>query len=655
MLKFVHGERERVRPSTFTSCTLSDCPLQLPSLLTTERLLGENGLGMQITKDTIPPPGDSTASSARNVSHFMLALHLLLLVLLVADGAGATSSCGQGDETSIWTAPLVARPGEKLQVLSVATGGELEEVRVTDPVGRQATLPTVQAGGPPWSLRGVLLAPARGRYRIEAMRAGQVVACAEVQVEGDAGNRGNGEWDLATQALYAAWIEHLFDAPPEQTLSFPSLEPILRDSQRNFLYDYLNKGEDRQLPVAPDCADLPYVLRAYFAWKLGLPVSSRACSRGSTSSAPRCGPPEIDQTFVRTAAPTSAFLKVSRRIMDRVTSGGGRAALRDDATDFYPVPLERSALWPGTVFADPYGHTLVLVKWVPQTEKRSGLLLAVDAQPDNSVSRKRFWEGTFLFATTPSAGPGFKAYRPPVSGGSKGGWHPLSNNALTDRSGMPPYSTEQEGLASGDFYARMEGLINPHGLDPDAAYAATLDALMEQLEARVRSVDNGEVYMHAHPATVVPMPRGPAIFETAGLWEDYATPSRDMRLLIAMKVLAELPERIRRHPELYVLRGESAPAAAARVEQLHAQRIRERFITYARSDGSPWRLSLAEIYQRTPGLEIAYNPNDCVEWRWGAAPDTSDYETCRRWSPAEQRERMEEYRLWFREARRPPR
>jgi hypothetical protein len=623
--------------------------------LTIELLLGKNGLVMQLTKDTIQPPGDTIAISARNVSYFMLALHLLLLVLTVADGAWATSSCSQGDETRVWIAPLVARPGEKLEILSVATGGDLAELLVTDPAGRRTKLPSVKAGGPPWSLRGVLLAPARGSYRIEAMRAGRVVACSEVQVGVGAGSRGNGEWDLATQALYAAWIEHLFDAPPEQSLSFPSLEPVLRDPQRNFLYDYLKRGEDRQLPAEPDCADLPYFLRAYFAWKLGLPVSYRACSRGSASNPPRCDPPEIDRTFVRIAAPAGDFLKVSRRIMDRVTSGGGRTALRDDATDFYPVPLERSALWPGTVFADPYGHTLVIVKWVPQTENRSGLLLAVDAQPDNSVARKRFWEGNFLFAVTPSAGPGFKAYRPPVSGGSRGGWRPLSNNALNDRFGLPPYSTEQAGLAPGDFYARMERLINPRGLDPDAAYAATLYALMEQLETRVRSVDNGEVYMRAHPATVVPMPRGPAIFEATGLWEDYSTPSRDMRLLIAMKVLTDLPERIRRHPELYVLRGEGAAAAAARIERLHAQRIRELFITYSRSDGSPWQLSLAEIYKRRPGLEIAYNPNDCVERRWGAAPGTPDYGTCRRRSPAEQRERMEEYRLWFREARRPPR
>ena len=103
--------------------------------------------------------------------------------------------------------------------------------------------------------------------------------------------------------------------------------------------------------------------------------------------------------------------------MDKVHSGSGRTALRDEATDFYPVPLDRTALWPGTLYADPYGHTLILVKWIPQTAGLSGLLLAVDAQPDNSVSRKRFWEGTFLFTETPSAGPGFKAHRPLVARG----------------------------------------------------------------------------------------------------------------------------------------------------------------------------------------------------------------------------------------------
>ena len=593
--------------------------------------------------------------SVRTVSTIILLVSLLALILTASDGAWAASACWQGEAVRIWSSPLVARPGERLDVMAVATDGELQELVVTDPAGHRSRLSAVKGGGPPWSLRGALPTTSRGRYRIEAQRAGQPVACTEVEVGGGAGNRGSGEWDQATQALFAAWVEHLFDAPPEESLSFRSLEPVLRDPGRNFLFDYLRKGEDRQTPAKPDCADLPYFLRAYFAWKLGLPVSYRACSRGNATSPPRCDQVQINRTFVGTAASAGAFRQMSHHLMDVANSGSGRTALADDATDFYPVPLARTALWPGTVYADPFGHTLIIVKWVPQTQERAGLLLAVDAQPDNTIARKRFWEGTFLFAHTPSAGPGFKAYRPPLAGSAKGSWRSPSNATLKDRSGLPPFSTEQANLEPAEFYARLERLINPRGLDPEAAYAATLEALMEQLETRVQSVDNGEKYMHAHPGAIIPMPRGPAIFETTGPWEDYATPSRDMRLLIALKVLSDLPERIRRHPELFMLRGERAETAVERIERLHARRLRERFITYTRSDGSPWKLSLAEIYARRPGLEIAYNPNDCVERRWGSVTGMPDFGTCRRQMPAEQRTLMKEYRPWFHEARRPPR
>lgn len=588
--------------------------------------------------------------SSRSVSTLLLTAQLLAIGLLLSDETRAAAGCRPGLDAHVWTAPLEPRPGERLKIMAVATESDLGELLVTDPAGRQTRLPAVRGGGPPWSLRGNLARPTSGTYRIEAKRSGRVAACAEVRVGAGAGDRGNGEWDLAAEALYAAWIEHLFDAPPERSLSFPSLEPVLRDPGRNFLYDYLSAGEDRRLSAEPDCADLPYFLRAYFAWKLGLPISYRSCSRGSRSSPPRCKAPKVETGFARSAAPASRFRDVSRDIMNTVHSGCGRTGLSDDATDFYPVPLERSSLWPGTVFADPYGHVLVLVKWIPQRAGRSGLLLAVDAQPDNSVNRKRFWEGTFLFARTPSAGAGFKAYRTPAGGRAR----PLSNRALDGRSGLPPYSTEQARLTPADFYARMDQLINPRGLDPEAAYASTLDALMEQLQTRLKSVDNGEKYARSHRGTI-PMPRGPAIFETTGPWEDYSTPSRDMRLLIAMKVLDELPQRIRRYPQLYKLGGERPSAAAARIERLHARRSEERSISYTRSDGSPWRLTLKQIYDRRSALEVAYNPNDCVERRWGASPGTPDYGTCRRQAPAGQRARMEEYRPWFRETRRPPR
>jgi hypothetical protein len=399
---------------------------------------------------------------------------------------------------------------------------------------------------------------------------------------------------------------------------------------------------------------LPYTLRAYFAWKVGLPIAFRACSRGSANAPPRCGAATVKTDFTHGFSPQSSFRNVSGQLANAVHSGSARTGLDDESTDLYPVALKRENLWPGTVYADPYGHVLVLAQWVPQTSSRPGILLAVDAQPDNSVTRKRFWEGTFLFANVASAGPGFKTFRPIVRTQS-GGLRMLSNDDLVDSPGFAPFSLEQEELSPDEFYAKLAKLINPRGLDPKQAYEATLDALVEQLEIRVTSVDNGEAYFRKNPGAVIPMPSGAAIFETIGSWEDYSTPSRDMRLIIAINVLNDLPEKIVRHPELFLLNGESPQQAKAEIEQYHARRIQERKIRYNRTDGSSWELTMAEVLARRPLYEMTYNPNDCAEMRWGAKPGTEEYAPCRRHAPESQHAKMEQYRAWFREARRPPR
>ena len=232
----------------------------------------------------------------------------------------------------------------------------------------------------------------------------------------------------------------------------------------------------------------------------------------------------------------------------------------------------------------------------------------------------------------------------------------LTDADLADERHFTRWSDEQGTLSPDAFYARMSALVNPRGLEPERAYETTLDALVEQLETRVRSVDNGEQFVREHPRTVIPMPEGAAIFETTGPWEDYATPSRDFRLIIAINVLEGLSARIVRHPELFLLGTRTPDAARAAVERLHARRSAERSIEYIRSDGSPWRLTVADVIARKPAFETAYDPNDCIEVRWGAPPsDTNERSTCRRRAPAEQQARMETYRDWFRESRRPVR
>ena len=191
-----------------------------------------------------------------------------------------------------------------------------------------------------------------------------------------------------------------------------------RNQTRNFLYNYLSLGEDdpkgrNTLIMEPDCADNPFFLRAYFAWKLGLPFGYHECDRGSLVKNPKTGQWITNEIPSSKTHPALAFNAFLRRVADGVHSGTARTALDDEKSDYYPVSLERGALRPGTVFADPYGHTLILVSWIPQTHDHPGLLLALDAQPDGTVGIKRFWKGNFLFNTSGVIGePGFKAFRP---------------------------------------------------------------------------------------------------------------------------------------------------------------------------------------------------------------------------------------------------
>jgi hypothetical protein len=80
-----------------------------------------------------------------------------------------------------------------------------------------------------------------------------------------------------------------------------------------------------------------------------------------------------------------------------------------------------------------------------------------------------------------------------------------------------------------------------------------------------------------------------------------------------------------------------------------ASELASRKITYTRTDGSPWTLSVKDVLDRAADFEMAYNPNDCVELRWGAAEGSEEASTCKRHAPQAQRSKMSEYRAWFRE------
>jgi hypothetical protein len=152
------------------------------------------------------------------------------------------------------------------------------------------------------------------------------------------------------------------------------------------------------------------------------------------------------------------------------------------------------------------------------------------------------------------------------------------------------------------------------------------------------------------------MPVGHDIFETQGPWEDFSTPSRDMRLLISLDTVTGFPDLVARQPQRFKLADAQVGDETKQELQAALEReLRSRTITYTRSDAQPQELNLWQLRTRADALEMAYNPNDCVELRWAAPDGSKERESCKRHAPAEQRARMKRYRPWFRQRTRPPR
>jgi hypothetical protein len=201
----------------------------------------------------------------------------------------------------------------------------------------------------------------------------------------------------------------------------------------------------------------------------------------------------------------------------------------------------------------------------------------------------------------------------------------------------------------------MDDVMSPAPLDPMRAMKEVITALEEQVKARVTSVENGRKFQGSGKGEA-DMPEGPSIFEAAGAWEDFATPSRDLRLLIAIDVLRGFPDRVARRPERYAMPKEKSVAAVkAELESTLASELSARKFSYTRSDGSAWTLALQDVMTRAGDLEMAYNVNDCVELRWGAPENSDEASTCKQHAPQAQRAKMVNYRTWFHERRRPAR
>jgi hypothetical protein len=579
--------------------------------------------------------------------------------------------CEDAREVRLFAMPETPSKGSPLRVVAVSNKPLTGVLRIAGESGNRAEAAD-RRGGPPYFWVAEIAAPAPGAVAAtltqSACAEGENVATRKIAVSSRPAKPpaspaegiwpARASWSRSYENLYSAWIEVLFDAPDAEMPSWPALHEVLRDPKRNLLFDHLgNEDSSRSMVVRPDCADLPYFLRAYFAWKMHLPFGLAECNRGGGGAPPTCKnlitneDPPVRPRDTEIAGFT-AFLRGT--LADKAHSGSARARMDDPASDYYGVPLTWESLRPGTVFADPYGHILMVSKKLPQTAERGGVLLAVDGQPDGTVARKRFWRGNFLYANDRAlGGPGWKRFRPVVRRGGK--LVRLDDDAIRKHPGYGDATAEPSKLDTEGFYDAMDDVLSPRPLDPERAMMETIDALEEQVRTRVVSIENGRKWLASGKGPAA-MPDGPEIFETMGPWEDFSTPSRDLRLLIAIDVARGFPARVARRADRYAgTSGRDPGEVQAQLDGVLQRELRARSIAYTRTDGSSFTLTLAEVLARSAALEMAYNPNECVENRWGAPAGSPEAATCRSRAPAEQRAKMNDYRRWFSERRRPAR
>jgi hypothetical protein len=406
-----------------------------------------------------------------------------------------------------------------------------------------------------------------------------------------------------------------------------------------------------------DCADLPYFLRFYYAWKRGLPfsyvsgVSPRGRARDIRYSA------RGNQVERRRAVPGGAdALAVLARLRDEISSATYRLDPELETPleqDFYSPALDATGIRPGTVIYDPNGHLAVVFRI-----EQDGRIRYIDAHPDNSLTRG-FYDLRFVRAS-PGMGAGFKNWRPLRLEGAHltdgvfvGGTMVLAPNRDLPGFSLAQYYGTDGKVAGGwkagrfrlhgqtlDYYDYVRAALGGGRLrfEPVREIADMVASNCADLGYRAEAVDAAlAARLQDRPQ---PERLPPNIYGTDGDWETYSTPSRDARLKTAFKNLRDTVERFvtmaRAHDPRLAYDGGNLAADLLAAYDGAAARCR---LGYVRSDGSPVALRYEEARQRL--FRLSFDPYQCVERRWGA--DGPEAATCRdgalkqAWYQAEQR------------------
>jgi hypothetical protein len=477
-----------------------------------------------------------------------------------------------------------------------------------------------------------------GAYLILTLAAGAARADSTVRIVSD-------HWRAADERGFGEFITAIGDS------GCRTVDACLRGPANPF-----RTSDPPGVRFAADCADLPYFLRFYYAWKRGLPFSyvSAVSPRGRARDIRY----SISGNRVerhRDVLSGDNALSLLNRLRDDISSATYRIhpALQTPQNDLYSPAITARAIRPGTVIYDPNGHLAVVYRVMPD-----GRIHYIDAHPDNSLTRG-YYDLRFVRAR-PGMGAGFKNWRPMrlvgahrVAGVYTGGHverapnEAIADFSLTQFYGTGPRPADRDWKSGGfvlngqamDYYDYVRAAMAGGSLhfDPLAEVRDMVASNCADLGYRADAVKlslAAGLQTRPQPARLPPN-----IYGSEGDWETYSTPSRDARLKTAFKELRDSVERFMRlwqaGDNRIAYRGGDL---AADMLAVYTRAAAACTIGYVRSDGTPVRFGYEEARRRL--FRMSFDPYQCVERRWGAegrelasCPDTA---VKQRWYAAEQ-------------------
>ncbi|MBC99042.1 MAG: hypothetical protein CME63_14980 [Halobacteriovoraceae bacterium] len=484
------------------------------------------------------------------------------------------------------------------------------------------------------------------------------------------------QWNETEEELFSEFISTIGKAVKSRKCF--TTDQCLRSPIANPLF--AKKNPSGLSEIFSDCADLPYVLRGYFAFMRGLPF---VFPQGVTFYSP-----EIEQTraeyyrakaeydrysfwnrprevrsrykdlkdkledllkdagkdirYSRSGNKITALKKIQggeniNSILDQIVGSVSTASFRVDASRFdqgsvfkdtYAIKLDRENLKPGTVLYDPAGH-IALVSEVTD----SGKIYLIDAHPDNSITYIAYGE---KFSRSPvSRGAGFVNWRPYSY--SNGNYRPVANKdldgyALEQFYGYPenPYVDfrKAEYNFNGtemDYYHFVRARLSLDGLsvNPIEEFAVALDDLCIDFKDRVDSVDKAVaagLHDKKHPKA---LPEN--IYGTDGEWETYSTPSRDARLKASVR---EIYNTVREYLDPSLSSGLEVEYNGANLKgdlaKIFTAKTKSCKYSFKKSNGVSFQTNLKDSLQAL--FKLSFDPYHCIELRWGLSGD--DLNTC---------------------------